>query len=643
MGSNLDMPGSNANEPSSAMARKPEVALAGLPEEILLAILLYLEPADIARLQQASRKFCGLFRDNTFWRLICLQESPFLESYNRRRVGGLYNSSPSPDSLQRIAIQVNHDEDIKSEWQAPVKKERRRIMANWDPTYVGEDVSWYSEYIQRHGKIAINWLQQPQISEGSEMRVNEVKGVALYRPDNPECEPGRAGSVFAVSPLEDGSVCLWDVNGTRRKPGGIAVKSEPGILFIDGPRGNNSLRSKRVDSGVTECVAVDSYRGRAFVAVQSHLLEVDLERMSVAGCESFPWSITTMSTANPDLPLTVGTTHGLHIHDHRARGSAMQRVDDGNGIDQFDRSGANGYYERSMRALFADDPLPPYTPLAQPGPLSILHLGELGGASNDIYVAGRFSNILHYDRRKFGTIKDSIHSGARLCSMTSLPYSYNHLASEGRRKGQMSVAEVKESKELKGHTLVACGEYNTKGSLELYGLRSGASSSSPLLSSETIKNRQTSSPSKLLSVSNHGTRLVVSNGSGLIKWFERDGFTEVRKCRVGQSRAAQGTGPRTLGPVSGCEDMARKLLPIAHKETIKNNEILFWTGERLGLVGFSARSGFTADEFEQEAKSAMELEQERVERGYREGMRLALQRQAEDVRFVRGLGLGAAM
>lgn len=516
-------------------------------------------------------------------------------------------------------------------------------MANWDPTYVGEDVSWYSEYIQRHGKIAINWLQQPQISEGSEMRVNEVKGVALYRPDNPECEPGRAGSVFAVSPLEDGSVCLWDVNGTRRKPGGIAVKSEPGILFIDGPRGNNSLRSKRVDSGVTECVAVDSYRGRAFVAVQSHLLEVDLERMSVAGCESFPWSITTMSTANPDLPLTVGTTHGLHIHDHRARGSAMQRVDDGNGIDQFDRSGANGYYERSMRALFADDPLPPYTPLAQPGPLSILHLGELGGASNDIYVAGRFSNILHYDRRNFGTIKDSIHSGARLCSMTSLPYPYNHLASEGRRKGQMSVAEVKESKELKGHTLVACGEYNTKGSLELYGLRSGASSSSPLLSSETIKNRQTSSPSKLLSVSNHGTRLVVSNGSGLIKWFERDGFTEVRKCRVGQSRAAQGTGPRTLGPVSGCEDMARKLLPIAHKETIKNNEILFWTGERLGLVGFSARSGFTADEFEQEAKSAMELEQERVERGYREGMRLALQRQAEDVRFVRGLGLGAAM
>ncbi|EHA49822.1 F-box domain-containing protein [Pyricularia oryzae 70-15] len=643
MGSNLDMPGSNANEPSSAMARKPEVALAGLPEEILLAILLYLEPADIARLQQASRKFCGLFRDNTFWRSICLQESPFLESYNRRRVGGLYNSSPSPDSLQRIAIQVNHDEDIKSEWQAPVKKERRRIMANWDPTYVGEDVSWYSEYIQRHGKIAINWLQQPQISEGSEMRVNEVKGVALYRPDNPECEPGRAGSVFAVSPLEDGSVCLWDVNGTRRKPGGIAVKSEPGILFIDGPRGNNSLRSKRVDSGVTECVAVDSYRGRAFVAVQSHLLEVDLERMSVAGCESFPWSITTMSTANPDLPLTVGTTHGLHIHDHRARGSAMQRVDDGNGIDQFDRSGANGYYERSMRALFADDPLPPYTPLAQPGPLSILHLGELGGASNDIYVAGRFSNILHYDRRNFGTIKDSIHSGARLCSMTSLPYPYNHLASEGRRKGQMSVAEVKESKELKGHTLVACGEYNTKGSLELYGLRSGASSSSPLLSSETIKNRQTSSPSKLLSVSNHGTRLVVSNGSGLIKWFERDGFTEVRKCRVGQSRAAQGTGPRTLGPVSGCEDMARKLLPIAHKETIKNNEILFWTGERLGLVGFSARSGFTADEFEQEAKSAMELEQERVERGYREGMRLALQRQAEDVRFVRGLGLGAAM
>jgi hypothetical protein len=57
--------------------------------------------------------------------------------------------------------------------------------------------------------------------------------------------------------------------GPKAGGGAIHAKSQAGILFIDGPSGDNSRRSKRVDSGVTESVAVDSHLNRAFVAVQS--------------------------------------------------------------------------------------------------------------------------------------------------------------------------------------------------------------------------------------------------------------------------------------------------------------------------------------------------------------------------------------
>ena len=143
-------------------------------------------------------------------------------------------------------------------------------MHNWDSSYPSERVSWFEEYIQRQGPITVNWLQLPRASDGaSRIEIVEPKGVALYRPDNPG-EDDRVETLLAVSPLDDGSVCLWDVNGTRAgRRGAIVARSRPGILFIDGPDADNRRRSKRVDSGVTECVSVDSYRHRAYFAVQS--------------------------------------------------------------------------------------------------------------------------------------------------------------------------------------------------------------------------------------------------------------------------------------------------------------------------------------------------------------------------------------
>jgi hypothetical protein len=95
----------------------------------------------------------------------------------------------------------------------------------------------------------------------------EARGVALY---NPYDGDDGIGTMLAVSPLEDGSVCLWDINGTRGRQGGILTRSKPGTLFVDGSSDNNR-RSKTIDTSVKECVSVDNDNHRAFFAVQSRM------------------------------------------------------------------------------------------------------------------------------------------------------------------------------------------------------------------------------------------------------------------------------------------------------------------------------------------------------------------------------------
>ncbi|KAK3341256.1 hypothetical protein B0T25DRAFT_336173 [Lasiosphaeria hispida] len=638
--------------------RQLVVGLASLPSEILLHIISFLEPAETANLQLVSRGFRNLARDDNLWRSRCFQESSYRETLDLRRDFWLIDD-PFLDK------NGDHEPEAATTTPTPFSRERERvrIMANWDPSFPGERVSWYEEYIQRQGPVAINWLQLPH--HGSRLGIDyvEARGIALYRPDNPhEEENGAAGveTLLAVSPLDDGSVCLWDVNGTLgdKKRGAIVARSRPGILFIDGPAADNTRRSKRVDSGVTECVSVDSQQHRAFFAVQSHLIEVDLQRLSVVGCESYPWSITALSAASPTVPLTVGTSLEIHLHDYRARNPYRNGLDEK--IEDFDRMGPNELYGRTLRRIFDNEPLAPYAPLAQPGPLSILHLqrpGQEAELSDDIYVAGRFSNILHYDRRKFPSIMGSIHSGASLCSMTSLPYPFSTMDSELRRVAQLSLEQVETSKNVAGvRTLIACGEYNTKGSLEMYGL-SPAESADPGsaggLQTSSFKNRHTSSDSKLLSIVNHGMRIACSDGSGNIKWFERDGFTEVRRCKIGHSERAE--GPSVFASMPGSDDIARKLLPTRARgqassggtsshARVNDSDLLFWTGEKLGLATVSAQPGFTAEDFEEQRDDLLHeeaLARADKEREYSERMRWALERQADDVRFVRNLGLGS--
>jgi hypothetical protein len=294
------------------------------------------------------------------------------------------------------------------------------------------------------------------------------------------------------------------------------------------------------------------------------------------------------------------------------------------------------------------EPISLSTHLYQPGPLSILHLplfgDELGG-SGEIYVAGRFPSILNYERRTFPKLRGTIHSGARLCSMTSLPYPFSSLEKDLARQGELSMDQVLEAKSRPGKTLIACGEYNSKGSLEMYGLSpyperkptSTGTTTGGTLQNSATKNRQTSSSSKLLSVLNHGTQIVISDGGGNLKWMERDGFTEARRWNtadgsVGAPRGIFGTlGDSYMD--SGSGDIVIKILE-------NKGELILWTGEKIGLLSFSSKPGFSAESFEHAAKTAEEARLEREERIYSRTMRRALEHQANEVRYVRGLGIG---
>jgi hypothetical protein len=286
--------------------------------------------------------------------------------------------------------------------------------------------------------------------------------------------------------------------------------------------------------------------------------------------------------------------------------------------------------------------------LSQPTPLSILHLpfpGTRDVLTDHIYVAGRFTSILHYDRKMFPRIQSSIYSGASLSSLACLPYPFSTLDSELRRKGELSAEQVRKSKTLDGgRTIVACGEYNTKGSLELYGL---LPDEQDLSQNSTMNNRQTCAASKILSVINHGTCLVFSDSSGNIKWFERDGFTEVRRRKIGHNFE----GPQQLqSPAASSgsryrfDDLARKILSTATRQDDERNnrdDILFWTGERLGLATFSTKPGFSSEDFEApQSRTPEEEVQAEEEKRYADRMRRALALQADEVRFVRNLGLG---
>ncbi|CAL3972639.1 unnamed protein product [Diplocarpon coronariae] len=633
-----------------------------LPSEIILQIARLLEASDIVTLQSVNRRLLVLSRDDNLWRENCFKKSSFLSNLRRRReLVSSNEQDPGFRDLARALAAGNGLGDsrlvqFREEARHPKARsnERIRILANWDPSYPKEKIDWYSEYIARNAPISTSWMEQPRNRDHQDHEYLEIRGMAIYTP------VGDEEATLVVGCLDDGSVCLWDLTGRKGRKGSVIARSESGLIAPRLSQAGAGKHSRIFIDGLTEGVSVDHGSRRAYFAVQSGLVEVDLENLSVISHENFPCSITALSEAKTPIPLTVGTDRSLYLHDPRARrlpgflDSGLDRLDSyGPSCDTSERPKTIDF-----RALLNPKPSPLYSHLSHSKPLSILHLPSSGSdwdGNGEIFVAGRFPSILNYDRRYFPKLRGTIHSGARLSSMAYLPYPFAAMEKDLARRGELSMEQIREFKKRPGNTLIACGEYNSKGSLEMYGLSptpySAISSdcAAGSIHSSVMKNRQTSSSSKVLSVSNHGTRIVISDGDGNLKWLERDGFTEARRWNIahGSIDAPRGIFG-TLGDGymdSGSGDIAIKIANTNNRadKNVNEDDLILWTGEKIGLLSFTTRPGFTGGSFEETAeKTPEEAQRESEEKTYAETMGRALEANANEVRWMRGLGLNSS-
>ncbi|KAJ4366258.1 hypothetical protein N0V83_007894 [Neocucurbitaria cava] len=641
-----------------------------LPDELLLHIISYLEPAELVNLQHVSRHFLNLSRDDNLWKSLSFSHS--VTERRRRRLASAVDIDPRLAELIRAADNLAntfdtsvHDPHAPSaEVQQARNRDKRKqvLIANWDPSYPKEKVNWYQEFIHRHADQKLSWFQDAG-SEGrdeEEVRREATGAGILFDQD------GLADKL--VAPMDDGSISIWDAGASSDRQGRLLAKSEVGLLPNKGSDLDLDTRISQsqaimTETGVVECVSIDSQLNKGFFAVQNVLNEVDLHTLKVVSRTPYPFPITALSEAHHRTPLTVGTNWTVHLHDTRKPPLAPSSV-------RCELIG--GATDTSFSRLETGD-FGGHVSLSQPGALSILHLPttrEWDG-NGDIWVGGRFTSMLNFDRRFFPRLRGTVHSGARLSCMTAIPYAFvPHDLRLGRPYS--SPAQLREAKSLPGHTLITAGEYKGKGSLELYGLSAEPTRSINSSDSRTTRNqkacyqnRQTASSSKLLSVAPHGTRIVFSDGDGNLKWVERDGSTPVRQFNINDLQRPS-HGATTNSSISqnqhngphGWGDIVQKILPTtspslltpvspdSSPSSLTQNNLILWTGDgKLGMLGFGAEAPFDVDEFEDALEeqgdgTGSNNGGEKVrEKEYSAEMRRALELQARELRWLRGYGL----
>ena len=629
-----------------------------------------------------SRRLLKLARDSPLWRSKCFDRSPCAATSTSERL--------SSSALSGLLRQTGSKEPDQ---QSSASGRTRRI-ANWDLTDDLEKVDWYSEYIARHATLTATWLHH-----GSSP-LQEVRGLAVSK-----------DSTRAFGPLEDGALCVWDIGQTAagrlqtHRTFREISRSPPSILFED----RISTNKARLEfSGAGECIAIKSDQQKAYVAVSDILNEVDLETFQVVSQNYFAWPITALSQEDTqERPLTVGTSWSLHVHDPRlqsrrrsyfledvVKSPSMIPEDSIAFLPNYTKGILRRYESEIPSESAASAPqftsalpslstppsnatshwqshfastsgpffgpnfgspspkprrstrLPTLSQYAQcdPGPLSIIHQGQ-----DNIFIAGRFPSILSYDRRFFPKLQYVIHSGARLAALTTLPYPPCRA---------MKNAGIEA-------TLIACGEYNGCGSLELYSLphlkhNTGHSTSTDLpedledttdgispeaeralsasmeLVGETepynYKNRQTASRAKLLSVATQGTRIVFSDAEGGIKWVERDGYGLVRRWNVndfemyGNNAGVQG------------EQVVRKIIPVNPPDSDSgargDGDLLVWTGDRVGVITTQQPRDHLDDLREAFDDTLGNGDMDVKADEYARAMRQALERQADERRWM---------
>lgn len=650
-----------------------------LPDELILQIIAYLEPAELVSLQHVSRQFLNLSRDNKLWKQLC-----FAHSYTerRRRRLEITFTSPPADTDPRLAelieaansladsfdITVHNPRAPGAEAQLNRNKEKRRaaLLDNWDPSGVEEKVNWYQEFVQRHAPQQVSWFQDA----GHEDDGDDHNGIVRREATGAGILYGADGLVSKlIAPLDDGSIKIWDADAHSSSLGRAVAKSEAGLLSNRGPdldRATRLAQSQAImtDTGAVECVSIDSGRQKAFFAVQNTLNEVDLHTLQLVSRTPFPFPITALSEAHHSTPLTVGTNWTLHLHDTRKPPPSPSH------IELLNASASSPSFSCLDTGDFGG-----HVSLSQPGALSIAHTPNgLGDANGDIWVSGRFTSLLNFDRRFFPRLRGTVHSGARISSLHLLPTPFiPHTLRLGAPYASPSL--LHSARTTGGITLFTAGEYKGKGSLEAYSLSPAPEYAINSADSRTARNaqacylnRQTASASKLLSVCGQGTRIVFSDGEGNVKWVERDASTPVRQFNINESAGGRSRPPTstfgTTTPGTGIEegygDMVQRILPTRnpsllsppsstpstpdHPDLGTQNLVLWTTDGKLGLLGFGRETTplFDADVFQDALEQQVggdEVDRKAAEREYGLEMRRALEQQAREVRWLRGYGL----
>lgn len=204
-------------------------------------------------------RFLEIGRDDNLWRNECFENSNFLENVRQKN---RTLAEPHFSDVQRTFTKDQQGKLYEKSkcnygWRDNEHKatEKMRATANWDPSYHAEKVDWYTEFIHRTAPISVSWFQQPQTQDSIRKPPLEIRSIGAYYP------PDNKDATLVIAPLEDGSVCLWDVSGTTDKKGRIIGRSANDSLY--------KLGSKKPVTGVTDGVCVDSDRSRAFIAVQN--------------------------------------------------------------------------------------------------------------------------------------------------------------------------------------------------------------------------------------------------------------------------------------------------------------------------------------------------------------------------------------
>ena len=618
-----------------------------LPEEVILHILTFLEVKDLIRLQSVSHAYLSLARDNALWKTICFDHSR-VEALRRRqqllsvqdaRLAELRNAVtalPGGDLTAWDVAQLRSSNQPRasSDPAAEARRQRNRALLNWEPGYPDERLNYYEDYVHRHAPINIGWFKLPRLEAVDKEILPEATGLVTIN-DRQSERPSHV-----VAPLDDGSICIWDLSNrsthTSSSVGRLLGQSKRGLLTGRAEDATSENHIIMTETGAVESVAIDSSAGKGYFAVQSLLHEVDLTTLQLVSTKEYPFPITALSEATAQTPVTVGTNMTIHLHDPRDP-TFTAASDTSNG-------------ELIGGSIYS------HATLAEPGPLSILHHNGHGSNDSSIWVAGRFTSLLNYDRRFFPRLRGTIHSGARIASLSCLPYPLVPRSLDLIRNPDASIAALLEARSQQGTTMLAAAEYKGKGSLELYGLPRVA----------PYQNRQTASASKLLSVAPHGGTIVFSDGDGNLKWVERDGFSHVRTFNINDQPSAPATDASEYGiwsstasEMPGQGDIVQKILPThpvtaastggnagSDRQDVNQSNLLLWTGDgAIGVLGFGYHSPLGEEEefhdaVESQAETAEAKAKEDAERQYGMAMRRALERNADEVRFVRGLGMG---